>query len=74
MVITDGFSAAPAAVVTNTLDVLAAAGATPVALFTAHRLELAAAHAAGFRDLIAKPFDVEVMERQVRALLRAPAP
>ena len=74
LVITDGFSAAPTAVVTNTLDVLAAAGATPVALFTAHRLELDEARAAGFRDLIEKPFDLSAMERQVRALLHAPAP
>lgn len=73
LVITDGFSAAPTAVVTNTLDVLAAAGATPVALFTAHRIEFEEARTAGFRDLIAKPFDLDAMEHQVRALLHAPA-
>ena len=38
LVIIDGFSTAPTAVVTNTLDVLKAAGGTPVALFTAHRI------------------------------------
>ncbi len=74
LVITDGFSTAATAVVTNTLDVLAAAGATPVALFTAHRIELEEARTAGFRDLIAKPFDLDALERQVRALLHAPAP
>ena len=74
LVITDGFSQVPQAVVTNTLDVLTAAGATPVALFSAHRIDVAAAHAAGFRDLLAKPFDVETLERQVRTLLGAPPP
>ena len=73
LVITDGFSQVPQAVVTSTLDVLAAAGATPVALFTAHRIELEAAHAAGFRDLLATPFDVDAIEHQVRTLLGAPA-
>ena len=72
LVITDGFSAATA-VVTNTLDVLAAAGATPVALFTAHRIELDEALTAGFRDVITKPFDLDALERQVRTLLAAPA-
>jgi two-component system OmpR family response regulator/two-component system phosphate regulon response regulator PhoB len=74
LVITDGFSKVPSAVVTNTLDVLTAAGATPVALFTAHHLELDEARAAGFRDLIEKPFDLDTLERQVRTLLQAPAP
>ena len=73
LVITDGFSAAATAVVTSTLDVLAAAGATPVALFTAHRMELEAARAAGFRDLIEKPFNLDALEHQVRTLLAAPA-
>ena len=74
LVITDGFSAAATAVVTNTLDVLAAAGATPpVALFTAHRIALDEALTAGFRDVIAKPFDLDALERQVRALLGAVA-
>ncbi len=73
LVITDGFSAAPTAVVTSTLDVLAAAGATPVALFTARRIELEETRAAGFRDLIAKPFDLDGLERQVRALLHVSA-
>ncbi len=73
LVITDGFSKAPTAVVTNTLDVLAAAGATPVALFTAHRIELEEARTAGFRDLIEKPFNLDALERQVRTLLAAAA-
>jgi CheY-like chemotaxis protein len=71
LVITDGFSKAPTAVVTNTLDVLTAAGATPVALFTAHRLELVEAQAAGFRDLLTKPFDLDALTHQVRTLLGA---
>jgi len=69
LVITDSFSAVPRGAFTHTADLLAAAGATPVALFSAHRMQLAAAQAAGFRDLISKPFDIDELERQVRALL-----
>ncbi len=51
-----------------------AAGATPVALFTAHQLDLDAALAMGFRDLIAKPFDLERFEDQIRHLLQLTPP
>ena len=71
LVITDGFSKVARAVVTNTLDVLAAAGATPVALFAAHRMDLDELRVAGFRDLISRPFDLDALEHQVRALLAA---
>lgn len=69
LVITDGFDYTAGAVLTSTEPILAAAGVTPVALFTAHRIELDAARAAGFRDLIEKPFDLETLEQQVRVLL-----
>ena len=69
LVITDGFSKTEAAVLTNTADVVREAGATPVVLFSAHTLDVDEARAAGFRDLITKPFDINTLERQVRALL-----
>jgi two-component system phosphate regulon response regulator PhoB len=69
LVITDGFSPVPGAVLTNTADVVGGAGVTPVALFSAHRLDRELARAAGFRDLITKPFDVDTMVRQVKVLL-----
>ncbi len=69
LVITDGFSKTESAVLTNTADVLREAGATPVVLFSAHTVELEAARAAGFRDLITKPVDLETLERHVRVLL-----
>jgi CheY-like chemotaxis protein len=59
LVITDGFSALPSAVLATAADVLQAAEATPVALFSAHRLELDDVQAAGFRTLIQKPFDID---------------
>ncbi len=62
----------PTAVVTNTLNVLTAAGVTSVALFTAHWIELEATRAAGVRDLISKPFDRNTRERPVRTLLSTP--
>jgi DNA-binding response OmpR family regulator len=69
LVVTDGFSKAPEAVAANTAAVLRRAGATPVALFTAHVIDLASAKAVGFRDLIAKPFDLSTVLQQVQVLL-----
>jgi len=69
LVITDGFSQIPGAVFVNTADVIRSAGVTPVALFSAHRVDRELAQAAGFVDLIAKPFDVDTMVRQVKVLL-----
>ncbi|MGH2599285.1 MAG: response regulator [Dehalococcoidia bacterium] len=69
LIITDGFSQLPEDVLANAAGLLAAAGTTPVALFTAHRIERDAARVAGFRDLIAKPFDLETFEHQIRTLL-----
>ena len=40
LVITDGFSRVPGAVFVNTADVIRSAGVTPVALFSAHTLDL----------------------------------
>lgn len=74
LVITDGFSRLPQQVAANTAAVMTAAGATPVALFTAHRIERNAAQAAGFCDLIPKPFELEALERQVQTLLNAGIP
>jgi CheY-like chemotaxis protein len=69
LVITDGFSSVPTAVFVNTADVLRGAGVTAVALFSAHRLDRDLARAAGFRDIITKPFDVDTLVRQVKVLL-----
>jgi CheY-like chemotaxis protein len=69
LVITDGFSKTPGAVLLNLADLRSAAEQTPVVLFTAHRLELDAVRAAGFRDLIEKPFELEAFESTIRALL-----
>jgi DNA-binding response OmpR family regulator len=74
MIITDGFSSLPRDVIGNTGALLAAAGAIPVALFTAHMIEPAVARSAGFRGVIAKPFDLDVLMRQVHALLSEPTP
>jgi CheY-like chemotaxis protein len=80
LVITDGFSRVPGDVFVNMADVIRGAGVTPVALFSAHTLDLELAKAAGFRDLITKPFDLDILLRQVTVLLGdrpgcgAPAP
>jgi two-component system phosphate regulon response regulator PhoB len=69
LVVTDGFSTGPGAVFANTADVIHSAGITPVALFSAHTLKLELARAAGFADLITKPFDLDTLVRQVKVLL-----
>ena len=69
LVITDGFSRVPGAVFVNMADLIRSAGVTPVALFSAHRLDLQLARAAGFGDLITKPFDLDTLVRQVKVLL-----
>jgi DNA-binding NtrC family response regulator len=69
LVLTDGFSRAPASVAQNTADIIGCAGMTPVVLFSGHTLDIAVAQAAGFRDLITKPFDIDTLMRQVRTLL-----
>ena len=69
LVITDGFGRTASAVLANTADVLREAQATPVMLFSAHTVDVEEARAGGFRDLITKPFGIEALERQVRALL-----
>jgi two-component system, OmpR family, response regulator len=69
LVITDGFSRLPQDIIANTAAVLTAAGATPVLLFTGHRIEREVAQAAGFCDLIPKPFELETLVRQIQKLL-----
>jgi hypothetical protein len=56
-------------ILTSTHDVLQEAGVTPVVLFSAHTLELEQAQAAGFRDLITKPFEIDILLQQVHVLL-----
>ena len=53
----------------NALSVLRAAGDTPVVLFTAHRREPDEVRAAGFADLISKPFEIDDLTQRVRTLL-----
>ncbi len=68
LVITDGFLA-PAGGRLCAADLLREAGATPVALFTAQPVGRDQALAAGFSELICKPFDLEAFEQRVRALV-----
>jgi CheY-like chemotaxis protein len=74
LVVTDGFSGMPSEVLPNVAELPEAAGATPVVLFTAHKLERDAVLAAGFRDLITKPFDLDDFEYRIRAALQRDVP
>ena len=73
LVITDGFSTLPESTFANTADVVRSAGPIPVALFSAHTHDLDVAKAAGFRDLITKPFGLDTLVHQVKVLLDHPA-
>jgi CheY-like chemotaxis protein len=70
LVMTDSYGRAGGAALVHATELLAVAAPAPVLLFTAHHVNLDAALAAGFRGLLAKPFEIETLERQVRALLR----
>lgn len=72
LVLADSFAGTHSAVLTTTEQIVAAAGVTPVALFSAHHVELDDVRAAGFRDLIEKPFELDRLERQIRDLLQPP--
>jgi DNA-binding response OmpR family regulator len=72
LVLADGLSGERERAFVNASVILRAAGAIPVVLFTAHGHEAESVRAAGFVDLIAKPFDIDALIRQVRALLSGP--
>jgi CheY-like chemotaxis protein len=69
LVNTDGFSTLPGSTFATTADVVRSAGPIPVALFSAHTHDLDVAKAAGFRDLITKPFSLDTLAHQVKVLL-----
>ncbi len=71
LVITDGFSSVPGGVLASTADVIRCADPTPVVLCSAHPVNVADAVAAGFRDVITKPFDLETVIGQVTRCLEA---
>jgi CheY-like chemotaxis protein len=69
LVIVDSVNQEPSEAVANTSSVLGAAGATPVALFSALRIHVAAAQAAGLHVLLSQPFNLDVLKEHVRTLL-----
>jgi CheY-like chemotaxis protein len=73
LVITDGFNPSSTPMLVDSIEMIRAAGATPVALFSVQEVKLDAARALGFRGILAKPFDLETFLAQVRELL-APGP
>ena len=70
LVITDGFSPQPTLAFVTARAMLRAAAATPVAFFSAHRVDPDEARAAGFRAVMEKPFDLTELLTDLRALLR----
>jgi CheY-like chemotaxis protein len=74
LVLTDGFGARADTVIAATAPLLQAAGATPVLLCTAHPIAPEQAAAAGFRDLVLKPFDIDTLLAKVGASLHSARP
>lgn len=69
LVITDAFSKDGDSALHETAGLLAAAGETPVALFSAHRIDPESVIAAGFADMLPKPFDIDELTQRIRGLL-----
>ena len=69
LVLVDGLSSYRGQAFTNSVTVVRAAGTTPVVLFTGHQHDPDAVRAAGFADVIAKPFDLDAFTERVRVLL-----
>jgi DNA-binding response OmpR family regulator len=69
LVLTDAFSSTPTDTLEATAELRQAAGETPIVLLTAHVVDADAVRDAGFAASIAKPFDVDLLLKQVHALL-----
>lgn len=69
LVLADSFTLQRDQVLSKTGPIRQVAGATPVVLFTAHPLKPEEARAVGFRDVIAKPFDLDTLLGQMQELL-----
>jgi DNA-binding response OmpR family regulator len=69
LVLCDGLSANRVTAWENAGAVLALAGSTPVALFSAHPVDESVARTAGFCGVIQKPFDLDPFLQQVQRLL-----
>jgi DNA-binding response OmpR family regulator len=70
LVLTDAFSSTPTDTLDATADLRQASGETPIVLLTAHLVDADEARLAGFAAVVAKPFDVDLLLTQVRALLQ----
>ena len=66
LVLVNGLSADREQAFAHAVTVRRAAGATPVVLFTGHRYDPETARAAGFADVISKPFDLSTFTERVR--------
>ena len=62
LVLTSPWTHRPADVLASTAPLVAAAGRTPVILMTGHAVDRAAVQAAGFRDLLPKPFTLAALD------------
>lgn len=73
LVICDGFRGPDAGSRDGSVDVLTAAGGTPVALFTGWPWERRVAEEAGYAALLPKPFDIDAFDASIARLLNTAA-
>jgi CheY-like chemotaxis protein len=71
LVLTDGFTHAPREIIRETVAIVRAAAPAPVVLCTAHRVDEAAARAAGFAAVLTKPFNLDDLVALVEALAKS---
>lgn len=73
LVICDGFRGLDVGSRDGSVDVLTAAGGTPVALFTGWPWESGVAETAGYAALLTKPFDIDLFDQRIAQLLNIAA-
>ncbi len=74
LVITDGFTSQPQAVLAESGTVRQTAAGTPVLLFTSFPVTKAEAMGAGFRGVVPKPFSLDALLAQVQEALTNTTP
>lgn len=72
LIITDLFPAASGDLLHGVSGLLASAHPTPVMIMTAHRLDTVATRQRGFREVLAKPFDLDELLLTVSACIETP--
>ena len=74
LILADGLSQNSQTAWQTAAVILDAAGSTPAILFSAHRFDAGAVRALGYRDFVAKPFDIDDLEARLAHVVAQPGP